>query len=811
MRELSIGIFLIALVTLMMEIILIRVFDVILSPNMAYMVITLAMFAFGLSGIYVALRPPPVHKKVRDFLALLALLFGMFSIAILPAMNCFPFNYREIPQAPFLQFFSFLGMYLALVIPFFLSGLIFSTLFSAYAKKIQSLYFWDLTGAAVGCIIFIPFLPLIGPGGLLFCTAALALFASAIFSSRRAWSITVTIIGVVIMSIPFIYSSEYFDFREHLNKLGVKDAKQLGKIELTCWDPISKIDVIDMTSVDPATLIEVPATRRKLIAYDGGTQQSIICPFDRNFQKLRKNSLDAIDEHCWQVEAFASHYLKRDTNQRVLIIGSAGGRETRAALVYGADQVDCAELVEAVVDLGKAQYAGYNGDIFNHPKVHVRVEEGRSMLRTNNVKYDIIQIYSNHTSSSIGSGSGAMATNYLQTAEAYREYFEHLTDNGVLHINHYIYPKIVTTASLAWKQMGRTDFQKHVLVFEKQSRRDNQPTFLVKMKPWTEQEVSALKHLFSLSPRIEYKLVEDPLHPERSFLSAMFYSGDLTGLAELDKKIGFRIMPSTDNKPYFLFLRKKIGLVESDPINFMNTTTADLLNSQMKKFIPMDIIHLFVTGAASLFFSVIFIVVPLHFAGVGKTKWPQKRSCLVYFSCLGAGFIIFELVLIQIFMHFIGFPLYTYSAVIFTLLLGAGVGSLSSEKLGVSLTNRWMVPFIGILLIGLSFLATHRHIFDVFMEYPIVIRLLVSSLLIFPMGFFMGMPFPLGILAIKDRPSGAIAWAWAMNGVFTVAGGLVSVVLSIFFGFKIALLLALIFYVLAFSMFSRIRLPAVSK
>jgi len=53
---------------------------------------------------------------------------------------------------------------------------------------------------------------------------------------------------------------------------------------------------------------------------------------------------------------------------------------------------------------------------------------------------------------------------YLQTAEAYQEYFSHLTADGVLHINHYAYPRMITTAALAWKRMGRTDFARHVAV-----------------------------------------------------------------------------------------------------------------------------------------------------------------------------------------------------------------------------------------------------------------------------------------------------------------------------------------------------------
>ena len=77
--------------------------------------------------------------------------------------------------------------------------------------------------------------------------------------------------------------------------------------------------------------------------------------------------------------------------------------------------------------------------------------------------------------------------------------------------------------------------------------------------------------------------------------------------------------------------------------------------------IPMDVIHLIVTGAISVIFAGVFIGVPLVFSRVGRTRWPGMASTLVYFSCLGAGFIILELTFIQKFMKFIGYPLYTYS------------------------------------------------------------------------------------------------------------------------------------------------------
>jgi len=67
---------------------------------------------------------------------------------------------------------------------------------------------------------------------------------------------------------------------------------------------------------------------------------------------------------------------------------------------------------------------------------------------------------------------------------------------------------------------------------------------------------------------------------------------------------------------------------------------------------------LIVTGASALIFALLFTIIPLLFAKTGREKWQGKGNFLVYFSCLGLGFIVFELVFIQIFMKLIGYPLY---------------------------------------------------------------------------------------------------------------------------------------------------------
>ena len=139
------------------------------------------------------------------------------------------------------------------------------------------------------------------------------------------------------------------------------------------------------------------------------------------------------------------------------------------------------------------------------------------------------------------------------------------------------------------------------------------------------------------------------------------------------------------------------------------------------------------------------------------------------------------------------------------LLFSAGIGSFATKKLNITPANRWQLPFLGILAMVLLLLLIYPFVFNFFLASPLFIRILVACVLIFPLGLFLGMPFPLGILTLENLPRGAVAWAWGMNGLFTVIGGLAGVILSITWGFQVTLLIAAFQYVIALFAFARIR------
>jgi len=808
MKRLSFGVLLIALATLVLELMLTRVFDVVLVPNMSYFVVTAAVFAFGLAGIFATVRPIQAEGDISGLLFRCCVAFAVATVLQIPIANALQLDYTAIVKQPVAVVLSFMILYLTLLTPFFLGGYVLIAIFSKYAARIQRLYFWDLTGAGLGSVLVIPFILAIGPGGLMICAAALALVAAAMFSNTRAKTRIALIAAALTVLVPILRMPHYIDFAQHMDKRGLVEDQAAGLVELTRWDPISKIEVVNKIWSPEKAEPWWPSGDHKDIQYDGGNQSSHFFPFDGGLAGLRSlldHDMSHVKEHFWQIGVLPSHFLKRDSGQSVLIIGSAGGQETTAALVYGAKYVDAVELVPTVVNLATHEYSNYIGGIFLNPAVHVQAGEGRSFVRHSHRLYDIIEIFSNTTSSSIAQGTGALAPQYLQTAEAYEEYFSHLTPTGILHINQNAYPRMITTAALAWKRMGRTDFASHVVVFASPDDK-TLPTLMIKMQPWTAAEIRSLSSFLAppeLDPCQRMSVVENPLDSKQRLLSDDFYSGDFPDKVAAITPVDFT--PRTDNRPYFGFMRKHIRELQADPAHFLDEGTAYAQNISLVRGVPMDLFHLFMIGAASIVFVVLFVCAPLRYSRIGRQSGAAATPLLVYFSCLGAGFIMIELVNIQKFMYVIGSPLYTYSTVIFTLLLGAGIGSAASEKLGIEPKRRWAIPFLGIVILGASLQALYPQLARAALELSTSGRVVVSGLMLFPLGFFMGMPFPLGVLAIKDRPPGAVAWAWGMNGLFTVVGGLLSMLLSLKFGFNFAIVLALVLYGLAFVSFRSLR------
>ncbi len=776
------------------ELAVIRLFDVLLSPAFGSLVLTTALFSLGVSGLFATLRPgataaPPVVR--------LAGALGVTMAAAVPLLGAIRFELAAIVVDPLVQAGWFALVSVAVGTPFFVFGLLMARVLAAHADRAHRLYAANLLGSALGCAAVLPVVPTVGAAGAMLVAAGAAFLAAAIAAPRVGERGLALAAAALVTALPAAHWPRTIELREYVDKHAVRTFRDRGEIERTVWDAVSKIDVVPVIEAGPAG--GGTRERFKHVAYDGGSQTSRFTPFDGDVAGLRRR-LDAdpslTSEFFWQRGVLAAHHLRRDRGADVLVIGSAGGQETLAALLYGAAHVDAVEMVGAVVDLATGPYGDYVGRLFDRDEVDVHVDEGRSFLRRSDRRYDVVQVFSNHLSSSMAGGASALDVVPLQTVEAYREFLTGLKDDGLLQVNHQVWPRTVHTAAAAWRSLGRGSFRRHVVVIEREMPQDLLPTVLIRATPWTAGELADLRAFLSERGAGEahaYRVVEDPLDESTSFLPDAYFEGELP--AELRSAVPYRVDPPTDDRPFFSLLRRRVAPVAESRDLGLDRSTAKLLNDQLVGGrVPSEWVHLAFPATVGLVVALLVLLAPFLLSPIGRARWDGRGATLVYFAAIGAGFIALELVLVQLAMRPIGFPLHAYSTVLCVVLCGAGLGSLLGGRLRL---RSPVVACLGVLAAGALVAAVHPIVFDALIGRPRVVRIAGVALLLLPLALSLGLPFPWAVRHLASRPPGAIAWGYAMNGVATVLGGVAVTVASLLLGFRAAFLLGLVAYAVA--------------
>lgn len=795
-RCLYTGIFLISAATLLLELTLTRIFDVILWSNLAYLIVSGAIFGFGLGGLFTMLWPMP-DVATDKVLTAASLAFALLVLLLIPALKLIPADFTDLLVHPIRQLLAFGSLYLFLLAPFFASGLVISTLLTRHAERVHRLYFADLVGAGVGCLGIFVLPSLIGAEDTLLVITATGALAAAQFAgqgSRARQCAGLIAISLAVLTFGF---TPRITFESLVEKRGVKLNAPNSGVEFSRWDPISKIDILSQ---------DVPF--RKRIAYDGGSQSSAFYLFDGNFEALQQYYFDIVNgQNRYNSGKYVAlaHWLKRKDSPRTLIIGSAGGQETLAALAWGAAHVDAVEMVCTVIEAATGSYAAFIGHIFTHPRVTVTCDEGRSFLRQSDSKYDIIQIHSNHTTASLANGSGGATPVYLQTVEAYKEYLSHLTKDGMLQINYFVYPRMITTAARAWSELfPGEEFKRHLVIT---SGYGTMSTFLIKRSAWTRNDIAAIRYF--LSPEIPdpktYQIIFAPGEPESSHVPEEFFAVPLD--ARFAASLPYKVFPLTDDQPFFRDLRKGIHEIRADKGGYVPLETAEFINASLRGFIPMESIHLYLLGGFSVLVATVVILVPLLFLRRKGLRRPETVPTLLYFACLGAGFIIVELVLMFKFVLLIGFPVYAMATVLFTLLVSAGLGSYCSEQLSCLWGRRAILVILAFGIIVFLLMVAFPYLRDLTLGMGQFARILLVGAFLIPIGITLGMPFPLGIAALQSKTPDLIPWAWGMNGVMTVVGSLLAVILSMRYGFDVTLLVAVCIYIIAMLSFWTLTWP----
>ncbi|MFQ5996546.1 MAG: hypothetical protein ACE5KP_02860 [Dehalococcoidales bacterium] len=788
---LLVGIFLISFSLLAFEITLTRLLSVLLLYHFVFAVVSLALLGLGVGGIFVYFFRPQIPSGDNRFSSL-ALFASLISLAIpLSVILMVQIGYIDAIRDNILVY-CFL-----LFIPFFFTGVLLAEVFRMFPMISARIYGADLVGAAIGSLGVILVLNVLGGINTSFLLGIVASVAALLFALkilreniRRVIMATASFLIVSILLGANLVGA----YLPNIAVIGANPVKDIhralygpsftGKIIETRWSAFGRTDLVEFS--DRPELMEI---------YIDGTAGMPMFQFSGDFDRP-SIVLDSLKNDF--TGYFPFFFLPEGERNNALIIGPGGGRDILLALMGEVGQITAVEVNKDLVDIVK-EYAWYNGGIYtDFENVTVVVDEGRNFLKRQKEKYDIIMLSLPVTQTSRSLEGYALTENFLFTTDSINDYLEHLTDEGrlvvVTHDDVTMWRLIsISLATLSERGVSNTAALNQIYMLGLGSA-DIYPVFVLKKTPFALSEV-LLRHekmrqlgydpILSYFPYIGEVGMVNPVLKDLS-------SGKLTlNDAErvMAKEMGIDISPVTDNSPFFYKI--DVGLPQPVSLVFWLSIIMMLL---------------------------VLLVPPLYWkwrparkethSGSKKSSNQNPLKSVVLFSMLGIGFMLVEISLIQRFMLFLGRPVLSMAVLLFSLLVGAGLGSLYSGRFASErITKGITIASMSIAAVVVSYTFLLPLIFDQLLGLALAIRLLAMVIVLIPLGFLMGFPFPLGIRLLKEMRIGKyIPWMWGINGVGSVLGSVMTIAVAISFGFTQALLAGAVCYFIVFLTFRKHRL-----
>jgi hypothetical protein len=454
-------------------------------------------------------------------------------------------------------------------------------------------------------VALIPLLNYLGaPGGVL--AAAVLSAGAAVAAAADVRRTFVAGLAFVVLAVPIgAQLTGYAPF----DVVGTK-GHETDRLLFSKWNSFSRVAVYDRAhgdwSLSPT--------------YTGKVADSLFMDIDSAASTPIVKSATDLDNTRYlrsELTALAYYLAERAGKFRALVIGPGGGRDLASALTFGAGHVDGVEINPIIAtDIMLGRFRTYSGNIYGDSRITTHIADGRNFVRRSTDRYDVIQASLVDTWAATAAGAYTLTENSLYTTEAFGDYLDHLSDNGVLTITRWVFDglRLVSLAQDACQKRG-LDASRHLAII----RYDRVATFLLKKTPFTSDEVALLKSTAaSLGFKVLYLpgVAPDPIGSEvvemrRAGTSAADYSRLI--LAP-DREQYLNAYPqdiraTTDDRPFFFHttrLRNQFDVAFGRSMLFGNGLSA--------------LLTLF---GISLGLVLLFIIGPLLVAGARPGRgWP---------------------------------------------------------------------------------------------------------------------------------------------------------------------------------------------
>jgi spermine/spermidine synthase len=760
---------------LMTELALTRIFSVTMYYHFAFLAISIALFGLSASGVFVyVLRNPLGSIAPRTLLTAAALLHAFVTVA---ALGCLV-RIRVGLDYSLSNLALMVVIYLTAALPFLAGGAVISLALARLVDRINLVYSADLLGAATGCVVLIPLLNWLGAPGAVLTAAGLALGAAVCFAPNASRGY-ITAAVIALFSLPAAAQAT------GAAPFDVVDTKghEGDRILFTKWNSFSRVAVYDREHGDWSLSPRFKGIRGDSLFMDIDSAAST------PILKGTGNPADAAYLR-YELTALAYHLVERPGGFTSLVIGPGGGRDLLSALAFGSRHVDAVEINPIIArDVMLGRFRDYSGGVYAHPRVAVHIDDGRSFVRRSTSRYDVIQASLVDTWAATAAGAYTLTENSLYTTEAFGEYIDHLSDDGVLTITRWVFDglRLVTLAQEASAARG-LDAAQHLAIV----RHDRVATFLLKRRPFTPDETARLQ---SIADELDFEVLyapgaaarptaPDPLEMVRTRTRISDYRELILApnRARFLASYPLDITPTTDDRPFFFHttrLRDQLDVAFGRSMLFGNGLSA-----------------LLTLIAISALLVALFVIGPLVIGGArpasGWGRW------LVYFGALGAGFMLLEVALLQRFVLLLGHPVYSLTVTLFCLLIGTGLGSFLSRRVPSERVRPVAARALAaVALMGFMSAAALPIAINHAIAWSLPLRVGAAATLLVPAGVLLGIPLPAGMrLVAASRPE-IIPWGWGINGALSVMGAAGAVFIAMNWGFSVTLSIAALTYGLA--------------
>ncbi len=762
--QLYLGLGFTTLATLLLELSLTRLFSVVFFYHFAFLAISLALFGFGAGGVFsyvVASRPGNLSSE-------LGRLTFINSVAVVLLLWFILSRHGDM------TFGTLAAVYAASAVPFFFAGTVVSLAISESIGRIGRAYLFDLMGAAAGCLMLVPFLDFFGgpntviAAGVIYAVAASIWFNRAGQAQLRASSVLVALLLVTLMVM---------NGTAHIFDVQWAKGERLPDERMSRWNSFSRVGLSRVGGAGPNGYWDIR------IDADAATGIPEI-DWSKPIPEAQKQDL--------MYKGAGMPYLLRPAAKTV-IIGAGGGYDLARALVSGSKDVTGVEINPIIAnDIMRGQMKRESFGLYTRPEVRIFVEDGRSFIRASQEKYQVLQATLVDTWASTAAGAFALSENNLYTADAFEDYLSHLTDDGILAFSRWGFDppreslRVVSLGMEALRRLGETDLAKHVIVVRERARDINGwgalDTLLISRKPFTTADIEKAGHLAGEAGLDTLYLPGGgAMNPFNELLTSLdpqrFWS-----------TYQYDVSPVFDDRPFFFYTVQTRDLW--DYLRNANQSSADY---KVNRAVPL----LFGLMALCLAATALVMVLPRIVLGSRLPKQKGVLTFLIYFLCLGAGYILVQMALMQKFMLLLGQPTRSLTVIVFSMLIASGAGSYFSSKWIDDADNKLMrvLVLIAALIAALAILAT--PLVHVAATWAMPARILMTIAVIFPAAFFMDMPFPSGLRRLERRHAPSVRWAWSLNAAASVMGSVSAVVLAIYFGLRATLLIGGALYLAA--------------